>query len=163
MKKFIKILSICLVALLITTGCMNKTKKVSSSTEVKGTLSELMPKLYEGISQENLPMGLGDVEVTKDLLEGFVGVADLEYESILASESMVGSIAHSVVLIRLKDNATKKEISDVVATIEENANPKKWICVQAETKYVINRGNLILLVMTDNAKAEQIKTNFNNL
>ena len=42
-----------------------------------------------------------------------------QYEEILASEPMMGSIAHSVVLVRIKDGAN---IEDAKTKIKENVN-----------------------------------------
>ena len=42
------------------------------------------------------------------------------------------------------------------------ADPRKWICVEAEKLYVLNKGDLVVLIMS-NELADTIKTNFENL
>ena len=72
---------------------------------------------------------------------------------------MVGSIAHSIVLVRAKDG---QDIEALKKTIEENINPNKWICVTAENVVVKNKGNLILVIMA-NELAPKIEENFDKL
>jgi len=51
-------------------------------------------------------MMLMNTEVNEENVEYFLGTKDIEYEEALASEPGIGSIAHSVVLVRVKDGAT---------------------------------------------------------
>lgn len=153
MIKFKKIGLILLIGMLFLTGCSNK------SQNIEGSLEEIMTKLYEGISEEELPMALTNIEITNENVENYLGTNDIEFESALASESMVGSIAHSVILIRAKEN---QDIEALKAKIEANINPNKWICVTAENVIVKNKGNLILVVMS-NELASPIEQNFDKL
>ena len=127
---------------------------------VEGTLEEIMDKIYAGISEENLPMMLGNIEVNAENVEGFLGSANVEYSEALASESMVGSIAHSVVLVRV-DDASK--IAEVAQTIKDNVNPRKWICVEASNVVVKEKGNLVILIMSSEELAPTLEANFDNL
>ena len=104
-------------------------------------------------------MALSNIEVTKDTLANYVGTSDIDMKEALASESMVGSIAHSVVLIRMNEGA---DVDAAVTAIQENANPRKWICVEAENVYVERKGDLIILIMSGE-NADTLKTNFENL
>lgn len=151
MKKVL--IAICAVLALFMTGCGTKEKSI------EGTLEDIMTKVYEGISEEELPMMLSNVEVTKENEENFLGTTDLDFKEALASESMVGSIAHSVVLVRMNEDADIKKAKE---TIKEKANPRKWICVEASNVYVESKGDLIILIMSDE-KADTLKTNFENL
>lgn len=129
---------------------------------VEGSLEDLMTKMYAEFKEDELPMGLENMEVNDENIESFLG-AKVEYESVLARESMIGSIAHSVVLVRTKDNANIEEIK---STIKEKVNPRKWVCVGVEKEDVIveNRGNLIVLIMVqDENTREKLVTAFNNL
>ena len=151
-----KLLTILLLGALLITGCGGKNENVS------GSLKEIANKLYDGIAEDKLPMMFDSWEVTKENIKQYVGTDEIEFKEALVSESHVGSIPHSVVLIRLESNATTKEIEDTKKKIEENANPRKWICVAADNVYVLNKGNLIVLIMS-NDLAEPIKNNFENL
>ena len=151
---FKKIILGCLacVTLFSLTGCGEK--------QVEGTLEEIMTKVYADVPENERPMMLTNTEVTEENVENYLGTKDIEYEEALASESAVGSIAHSVVLVRMKDGAN---IEDAKKKIEENVNPRKWICVEAEDVVVKNKGNLIILIMSSSNYIEKIENSFDNL
>ena len=127
---------------------------------VEGTLEELMDKVYADIAEENRPMMLMNTEVTDENVEYYLGTSDIEYAEALASESAVGSIAHSVVLVRAKDGA---DIEKIKNKIKENANARKWICVEAKKVTVESKGNLIILIMSSEDTTKIILNSFNNL
>ena len=151
MKKFLSIFAIVALVVLLT-GC-------GANKNVSGTLEEIMDKLYVNIPEDERPM-LTNIEITDENVEGFLGTADIEYEEALASESATGSIAHSVVLIRVKDNVNVEAIKE---KIENSVNPRKWICVQAEDVEVESKGNLIVLIMSSETNVEKIENSFKNL
>ena len=135
------------------TGCGEK--------NIEGDLSDIMTKVYAELPEEKTPMGLTTIEVTAENVEGFLGTADIEYKEAVASESMVGSIAHSVVLVRVEDES---KVEDVMAQIKDNVNPRKWICVGVEEDQVIvkNKGNLIILIMAADG-SEELEAGFDGL
>lgn len=154
MKK-ISLILIFLVSMFLISGCGN--------SNVNGTLEEIMEKVYSNVPQEERPMMLTNTEVNIENIEYYLGANDIEYESALASESGVGSIAHSVVLVRTKDNA---DIEAIKKRIKENVNPRKWICVGVEKEDVIveNKGNLIILIMIeDETTRNKIEDGFKKL
>ena len=53
-------------------------------------------------------MYLEDKEVTEENLSYYLGVDKLDYKEALASESMVGSTAHSIVLVRMNEKADER-------------------------------------------------------
>lgn len=131
-----------------------------NQSNIQEPLSDVMKKLYENISEDEMPL-LETVDVTKENQEYYLGNVSFNYQEALASEPVMSSIAHSVVLIRLKDT---KNIESIKKEIKEKVDPNKWICVGVEDKNVIvvSKGNLILLVM-DDEYATQIRDNFLNL
>lgn len=140
--------------------------KPKTEANVEGTLEEIMAKLYEGIPEENLPM-LGQMPVDAETAEYYLGTADVSFKEALVSEPMIGSIPHSVVLVRLND---AKDADDAVAKIKASANPRKWICVEASNVVVKSKGDLVILIMSDaeGTPTEQhlapvLEANFNNL
>ena len=151
MKKIILGCLAC-VTLFSLTGCGEK--------QVEVTLEEIMTKVYADVPEEERPMMLTNFEVTEENVENYLGTKDIEYEEALASESAVGSIAHSVVLVRMKDGAN---IEEAKKKIEESANPRKWICVEADDVVVKNQGNLIILIMSSSNYTQKIENSFDNL
>ena len=149
MKKIIYLFGTLVICFMLT-GCTEK--------NIEGSLSDIMKKLYEGISEEELPMMVDDIELNDENFK-YYAFTDTDYKEALASEAMTGATPHSVVLIRLKDSG---EAANVVEDIKKNADPRKWICVEAENVYVLSKGDLVLLVMS-NDLAPKIKENFEKL
>lgn len=156
MKKKIITIAFCFMIMFAVTGCGNK------NSNIEGKLEDLMTKVYDGIKEEELPMALQTQELTEENIEYFIGTKDIKWKEAVVSESMTGSIAHSVVLVRMEDDATSKDIEEAKKEIKEKADPRKWICVEAEKVYVESKGNLIILIMS-NDLADSLKTNFEKL
>lgn len=154
MKKKISLVLLLIMVTLLCSACGKKEENI------KGNLPDLMNKLYEnldGFFTENLQQ----VAFTKDEQEYFIGDVSFDYKEALASEPIMSSVAHSVVLIRLNSS---KDAENAKKEIKEKVNPRKWVCVEVEEKNVIveSRGDLVLLAM-DNQYSEAIKENFLNL
>ena len=132
----------------------------SANKNVEGSLEEIMAKVYEGIPEENLPMMLGNIQIDSENVEGFLGTAEVSYKEAIVSESMVGSIAHSVALVRLND---AKDADVAVEKIKANGNPRKWICVEASNVAVKSKGDLVILIMSNETLAPTLEANFDNL
>lgn len=156
MKKTTKIslFLLLLSTILFMTGCGKE-----KAENIEGSLEELMTKVYAEIPEDERPMMLTNVEVTKENAEYYIGSADIEFEEALASEPAVSSIAHSVVLIRTKENA---DVESIKKTIKDKVNPRKWFCVEAEQVVVESRGNLIILIMAS-SDVDKLQAGFNNL
>lgn len=154
MKKLL-LFVVVLMASLLVSGCGNQ--------NVEGTLEELMTKVYENVPEENRPMMLMNTEVNKENIEYYLGSTDIEYSEALASESGVGSIAHSVVLLRVKEGA---DVEKVKETIKEKVDPRKWICVGVEKEDLIvkNKGDLVILIMVEDEDTRAtLEEGFDNL
>lgn len=151
MKRIITVCSCVCLSLLLLTGCNSKEKNLTAS------LDEIMKSVYAGV--EDLP-ATQNVELTEENIENFIGTNGVDFKEALASEALINARAHSIVLIRLNDGAN---IEKAKQEIKEKANPRKWICVEAEKTIVENRGNVIILIMTDTDLADKIQENFQNL
>lgn len=151
-KLFVLLLVFCL---LLTVGC-------GKEKNVEGTLADLMSKVYEAMPEDDRPMMLTNIEVTKENESVYLGSEDIEFKEALASESMVGSIAHSVVLVRANDG---QDVEKLKADIKANVNPRKWICVgiDDESNVIVDSiGDLVILIM-DNDYAQKLDESFKNL
>lgn len=146
-------------------GCLFLTLTGCSNDNLNYTTKEIADKVYEGFKEDELPIiEKNDMKtlIESELfsLENDLGITELNYEEATVSQPNIGSIAHSVVVIKLKDG------EDVTAKVEEiktNINPRKWFCVEAEQVYVENRGNIIIAVMADKTTADKIIENFRNI
>ena len=157
-KKLIIIIVAVVVLIAAVIGVLAITNK--GEKKIEGSLEDIMTSLYAGISEDNLPMGLSNMEVNSENVESFIGTANVKYTEALANESMVGAIAHSVVLVRLEDS---QDPAAAVETIKAKVNPRKWICVEASNVVVKNKGNLVVLIMSNEELAPKLEANFDNL
>ena len=153
------IIAIIVVVLLVAAVAVGAFFFMSTEKNVEGTLEEIMTKLYAGIGEDELPMMLGNIEVTKEDIQYYIGTNEVSYKEALVSESEVGSIAHSVVLLRLNDAA---DAENVVSKVKESADPRKWLCVEAENVIVKSKGDLVVLIMS-NELAPKLEENFDGL
>jgi len=78
----------------------------------------------------------------------------------MTADAAIGSIAHSVVVVKVPEGV---DAATVAADIEANADPRKWICVEAEKVIVSYHEDTILLVMSAEATADAIAANFDAL
>ena len=156
MKKLFAIVLTACLALAAFSACGSKN---SDQPNFDGNLEDYVTALYDGIGQENMPMTM-NTPITAENAEMFLGTADVTFKDGVASDAMISAIAHSVCLLRTEDADQAAELAKVV---EENANPRKWVCVEAEKTVVKQRCNLVLLVMTDTANADAIVANFDKL
>lgn len=158
MKKLSLVL-VCALLLALFAGCGASSSSSSAGGNIPGSLEEIMEKLYEGIDENNMPM-VANTELTAENAESFVGVPASDFKEGLASDAMINAVAHSVCLLRAEDAAAAEELAKAV---DEKADPRKWICVEAEKKVVEQRGDLVLLVMSGSDLADQIVANFQAL
>lgn len=135
-------------------GCQKQSENIS------GSLSDIMKEVYKNIPEDELPE-LVNGEVNKDNQEYYLGSSDITYKEALASEPLMSSIAHSVVLVRANNI---KDVDNIKKEIKEKVNPRKWVCVEVDKKnvFVESKGDLIILIM-DNEYATTIRDNFLNL
>lgn len=171
MKKIKNLLLLLLVCFTLgtLTGCGEK--------NVEGNLTDIMEKVYEkmyaDVSEENRP-SLITVNVEEEFegateedkiaqVKYAIGTADIDYKEIYESKPMIGSIAYSVVLVRMEENA---DIEAAKKAIKENVKPNKWVCAEVAKEDVIvkSKGDLIILIMVENETLrEKIEEGFDNL
>lgn len=125
---------------------------------LNGDLKSIIEKIYN-ISEIKLPK-TGYTEVTNSNSKYFIGTDNVEFSEAVASEPLIGSYAHSLVLLRVKNDA---DIDKIKADIKNNVDPRKWICVGVEPDNVVvdNIDNLIILIM--NKESEKLHNAFLSL
>lgn len=132
-------------------------EKIAAGDEM--SLTEIIEGLYEGYSEE-LPM-LMTTEITDaETFEWLTFTSYAEGYEAVASEPMISAIAHSVVLIRVPEGT---DVESVRADVEQNLDPRKWVCVEAEKTAVIAHNNTILMVMSTTELADIVIANFDAL
>ena len=144
-----------LLLLLLLTGC--GTVGSESESVIEGSLEELLAKVTEGVEPDIMVM---ETPLTQENFSSYLFIDYVEGSEGLASDAAINAIAHSVVLLRLPEGADAAEIQK---EIEENLNPRKWVCVEAESSKVARHGNLILVAMSSKDAVNKAVSNFDAL
>lgn len=163
LKKSIVMFSL-LITVIALTAC-GSTDKDSAAGEaapkLTGTLSEIMDSVYENadLSQDfrDSMANFSSGEIPAESSEYLIGTADVAYDESFFSVPMINVQAYQCILLRLPENA---DIEAAKQTIADNADPRKWICVEAESVVVENVGDVILFVMADTETAEALRSSF---
>ena len=147
MKKLIAILMLAAMVLTLT-ACGAPAEEKPQGADLSGETAEsLINKIYETTMPEfalmTTPVDLADAESTA-WMTGITDPALLKDAAI--SESMMGSQAYSMVMVRVADAAKAEEVAQMML---DNIDPVKWICVQADDIDAAIYGDLVLFVMID--------------
>ena len=123
------------------------------------SLETIMEAVYSRIIEK--PMMLANTVVTDENSKYYLGLESLNGAEALASEPMIGSIAHSVVLLRAPEGS---DIEALKKEIKENVDPRKWICVGVDREEVIveNIDNMIIMII-DGDNPTKLQEGFLNL
>nr|WP_315103327.1 hypothetical protein [uncultured Catonella sp.] len=133
--------------------------KVGSSTAGTDISNMKLTELLEKIC-ENTKVPANDIfELDKDSFEGYSFIKWTDGIEAVCSEGQISTDAHSLVLIKV-NNGDAKAIAEEIA---KNADPRKWICVGAETSNVLYTDKYVLLSMTYEKVFDAIKANFEKL
>lgn len=148
---------LCAAVLVFSLAACGSKKDETTDPLADKSLTEVMDSILTDVT--DLPMA-ANVDLDKDNFASYAFTPWADGYEGLASEAQIGSIAHSVVLIRVPEGT---DAAAVAAEIEQNANPRKWICVEAEKTAVMHSGRTILLVMSFETTADAILDNFAKL
>ena len=155
MKRLIALLCV-LVMLVSLAACAKKdeTPEEPANPIEDMSLADIMDAILDGV--QDLP-AYEPMELTEENFEFFAFLPYAEGYEGLQADALIGSIAHSVALLQLPEDA---DAEAVAAEIEANMDPRKWICVEAESKIVDFSGDTVILIMTSADLAEQLHSGF---
>lgn len=125
--------------------------------EDKRNLDELMTKITSNLGE--MPM-TSNMPLDSENFEFFTFASYVEGAEGVVCEPMMSSIAHSVVLVRLPQG---QDAAAFANKMKQNADPRKWLCVEAEKVSVASKGNLAILVMSASDTTDKIIANFKSL
>lgn len=161
MKKIITILLSSLI-LFSVVGC--------SSTNVKRdpVLSEDLSKVLETVYEradldDDFREALQYYQTTKlddANKDAYIENSDIKFTEGVVSAPLMSSIPYELVLLKLDENT---DVELVKESLKENANPRKWMCVEAEDVIVESIDNTVLFLMANNPQATAIKDAFMSL
>ncbi len=152
MKKIVSLLLVVAMAATLFAGC-GKKDTGSDKSSLEGTMEEIANKIAEEQPAE-IMAGVTPIDLTDTSEEGKWA---LNYNTGLSSadkisdaavyEAMMGSMAFSMAVVRVKDAADAKTVAQEMF---DNIDTRKWICVEANEKMVAGYGDVVMLIMLDN-------------
>ena len=126
-----------------------------TAAEPDSELSGMVDTIYEAYPVELMMMttsavNLGD-ESWCTYNTGLTAEQAALVDAGVLSESMTGSQAYSLVLLRVKDEADAQTIADAVLN---NIQMNKWVCTMADKARVATFGDKVLFVMSNSELAD---------
>ncbi|MDR3311090.1 MAG: hypothetical protein LBS90_07060 [Oscillospiraceae bacterium] len=163
MKKLpVVLLSLCLLAVL----AVSCAKDESSATNLTGATDAILVQITEGaaalVEENRIPVTFTD-GITKDNSQSILYVSADDFEANVEdayAESALMSVAHRVALIKCKDAASAKKISDLIAG---NFNSGWMICVTPDSSWTLVSGQYVLLVVSKDDYADAALQSFEEL
>lgn len=169
MKKILAmILCIMLVFSLALVGCnssgSNGSSDPQSNAVLKESAADIIAYIYEIADEDEEFNGrkerFENITITEENSNYHLGTTGIPYEEALVSESPISTSAYSMGILKVKEG---EDPESVRKTVEENINPRKWICVGAEKVYVESIDDVIFFVMADEKTAEMLRDAFLSL
>lgn len=113
-------------------------------------LSGMVDKIYEAYPVELMMLTTNAVDLSDaswcTYNTGLTADQAALVDAAVYSESLTGSQAYSLVLLRVKEEADAQTIADAVMN---NIQMNKWVCVMADKARVATFGDKVLFVMTN--------------
>ena len=152
MKKIVSmILALSLVLSLAACGG-KKSEETQPALSVEGTMEELLNKTIEQRPVEFMG-GVIPVDLTDSSEDGlwaiksYTGLDSAEkITEAAAFEPMMGSLAFSMVLVRVAEGADSKAVAE---SMKAGIDTRKWICVEADDLKVAGFGDVVMLIMVN--------------
>ncbi len=123
---------------------------VAEVAEPDSELSAMVDSIYEAYPVELMMMQTTAIDLKDETwLTYNTGLSAEEAALVDAgvkSESMTGSQAYTLVLLRVKDAADAQSVAD---TMLDKMDPARWVCVMADKMRVATFDDKVLFVMTD--------------
>ena len=153
MKNFVAIvLALSLVLSLAACGGKKNQETESAAMRVEGTMEELLNKTVEQRPVEFMG-GVIPVDLTDSsedglwALKSYTGLDSAEkITEAAAFEPMMGSLAFSMVMVRLAEGADGKAVAE---SMKSGIDTRKWICVEANDLKVAGFGDVVMLIMVN--------------
>lgn len=152
MKKIVSVvLALSLVLSLAACGG-KKAEETEPALSVAGTMEELLNKTIEERPVEFMG-GVIPVDLTDSsedglwALKSYTGLDSAEkITEAAAFEPMMGSMAFSMVLVRVAEDTDSKTVAE---SMKSGIDTRKWICVEADDLKVAGFGDVVMLIMVN--------------
>ncbi|MBU5333050.1 hypothetical protein KQI61_12665 [Anaerocolumna aminovalerica] len=126
----------------------------NSQDTVDSELTSIIKKIYE-IKDPELAVAETPVDLSdSDSVKYYTGLSDSsKLKEAVASETMIGSQAYSLVLVRLND---ANDGESVAKEMLKGIDPRKWICVEADDLQVVGHDDVIMLSMVSSSFKDSV-------
>ncbi len=160
-KKWIGCLTAaCLCVSTLFLGACGGGQKPNEDFHIEGSCEEILGRVYEAANVSDDMRSRMEEYVTSTMAAEeavyILGTEAVSFSDAVYSVPLINVDPYQCVVLRVNgddiDNA-KREIAD-------NADPKKWVCVEAESVIVESNGDVILFVMADTETAEALRDAF---
>ena len=150
MKKFLSVVLALTMVLSMAACGGKKAEETEPALSVAGTMEELLNKTIEQRPVEFMG-GVIPVDLTDSTEDGlwaiksYTGLEDAaQITEAAAYEPMMGSMAFSMVMVRLAEGADAKAVAEAM---KSGIDTRKWICVEADDLKVAGFGDVVMLIM----------------
>lgn len=134
---------------------MEMTPETGAEVTADAELSGMVDQIYEAYPVELMMMTTSAVDLSDESWltynTGLTAEQGALVDAGVLSESMTGSQAYSMVLLRVKDEADAQTIADAVLN---NIQMNKWVCTMADKARVVTFGDKVLFVMSNSELAD---------
>lgn len=160
MKKMLCLALAAIMTLGLFAGCgSTKTEETTVSTTapaatVEATLEELIDQIttIQPVEFSGAVTRLDLTDTSENglwMLKSLTGLDSAEtITEAAAFEPMIGSIAFSMVLVRVADGQDPQAVAE---SMKSGVDPRKWICVEADDLMVAGYGDVVMLIMVSSA------------
>lgn len=156
MKKFVSMILALAMVLSLTACGGNAAEPTTEATEaavsVEATCEELLNQIVEKQPVEFMG-GIIPVDLTDTSEDGlwninyFTGLQDAsQITEVSVFEPMMGSIAFSMVMVRVAPEAGTKTVAEAM---KNGIDTRKWICVGADDVLAAGYADMVMLIMLD--------------
>lgn len=134
---------------------MEMTPETGTEVTADAELSGMVDQIYKAYPVELMMMTTSAVDLSDESWltynTGLTAEQGALVDAGVLSESMTGSQAYSMVLLRVKDEADAQVIADAVLN---NVQMNKWVCTMADKARVVTFGDKVLFVMSNSELAD---------
>lgn len=129
-------------------------KEEAKPSAPSGSPSKIIDKIYSK-KEVSLPVATTELDLSDgEMFTAITGLASSDKVKEAAfSESMMGSQAYSLVVVRVKKS---KDAADVADEMLSGINPAKWICVEADDVRVAAYDDLVMLIMVSSQHKDAV-------
>ncbi len=131
-------------------------QKTPAPTPAPQNPDEVLEKILSGVETPKYEL----VPITAENFSYMMFTDYIEGAKGFSADALISSTAHSVCIVSLPEGT---DVSAFANRVKQNADPRKWICVEAEKVEVATKGNMVLLVMSDSATTDKIVNNFKSI